>query len=75
MVAIEVRDLIKIYPGDIYAVNGATFQIEDGEIFGLLGPNGAGKSTIIKILTTQIKPSQGNAFVQNMDVTTQSQQV
>ena len=49
--AIEVRNIVKKF-GDFTAVNGITFAVEDGEIFGLLGPNGAGKSTLIRMMTT-----------------------
>jgi ABC-type multidrug transport system ATPase subunit len=50
--AIEVRDLVKVYGGDTRALDGVTFQVAPGELFGLLGPNGAGKSTTIRILAT-----------------------
>ena len=50
-VAISVENIVKRY-GDFTAVNGITFHVDDGEIFGLLGPNGAGKSTLIRMMTT-----------------------
>ena len=49
MNAIEVRQIVKKF-GEFTAVNGITFDVEAGEIFGLLGPNGAGKSTLIRML-------------------------
>ena len=49
MVAIDVKNLIKKY-GEIEAVKGASFTVNDGEIFGLIGPNGAGKTTILRII-------------------------
>jgi len=50
--AIEARRLVKIYPGNVRALDGLGLEVEEGTIFGLLGPNGAGKSTTVKILTT-----------------------
>jgi ABC-2 type transport system ATP-binding protein len=65
---IEVRQLRKVYPGDVEAVKGIDFEVGSGEIFGLLGPNGAGKSTTIGMLTTTIRPSGGTARVGGFDV-------
>ena len=48
--AIQVQDLHKNF-GDVYAVQGVSFDVQAGEIFSLLGPNGAGKSTIISMLS------------------------
>jgi ABC-2 type transport system ATP-binding protein len=53
---------------EIVALDGVSFEIHPGEVFGLLGPNGAGKSTTIGILTTRVKPSSGRAFVGEYDV-------
>jgi len=49
---IEVQDLVKVYSGDTRAVDGITFSIQPGELFGFLGPNGAGKTTTIRILAS-----------------------
>ena len=57
------------------AVNGVSFQIERGEIFGLLGPNGAGKSTTIRMLCTLLEPTSGTALVNGYDIIKQSNQV
>src|SRR3954464_7619665 len=66
--SIEVRDLEKTYPGDVRALDGLTFGVEAGTVFGLLGPNGAGKSTTVKILTTLSRPDAGSARVAGVDV-------
>jgi ABC-2 type transport system ATP-binding protein len=64
---IEVRDLVKRF-GDNTAVNAISFTVNEGEIFGLLGPNGAGKTTTIKVLTTLLLPTSGQALVAGYDV-------
>jgi ABC-2 type transport system ATP-binding protein len=72
--AIEVKNIVKKF-GDFTAVNGITFAVEDGEIFGLLGPNGAGKSTLIRMMTTLIPPTSGTAVVNGFDVVKQADDV
>ena len=74
MYSIETKSLTKEF-GDVKAVDGISFQVEEGEIFGFLGPNGAGKSTTMMILTTLLKPTSGQALVSGFDVTTQAKQV
>ena len=74
MHSIEVIDLKKSY-GKIDAVNGISFSIEQGEIFGMLGPNGAGKTTTIEIIEGLRKPDSGKVSVLGMDVTLQTQKV
>jgi ABC-2 type transport system ATP-binding protein len=64
---IEVSKITKKY-GSITAVDDVSFDISSGEIFGFLGPNGAGKTTLIRILTTLVKPTGGNARVAGHDV-------
>ena len=71
MNAIEVNGLVKKF-GDFTAVNGITFAVEDGEIFGLLGPNGAGKSTLIRMLVTLLPPTAGSAIVNGYDIVKQA---
>jgi ABC-2 type transport system ATP-binding protein len=66
--AIEVHDLVTTYPGGVRALDGLSFAVEPGTIFGLLGPNGAGKSTTVKILTTLSRPDSGEARVAGLDV-------
>jgi len=60
--AVQVIDLHKNF-GDVYAVQGVSFEVEAGEIFSLLGPNGAGKSTIISMLACLLEPTKGDALV------------
>jgi len=57
------------------AVDGVSFQVRRGEIFGFLGPNGAGKTTTISILTTLLSPTSGGAHIEGLDVRTQSNDV
>ncbi len=65
---LEVRNLVKNY-GEVVAVNGISFDVEEGEIFSLLGPNGAGKTTTISILSTLLIPTSGDATVCGYSVT------
>jgi len=65
---LEVHDLVKKFR-DLTAVNGISFDMQEGEIFSLLGPNGAGKTTTISILSTLISPSSGEATVCGHSVT------
>jgi ABC-2 type transport system ATP-binding protein len=69
--AIEVADLEKTYAGGVRALDGISFEVAPGEVFGLLGPNGAGKSTTVGILTTTIAPSDGRAWLAGFDVVRQ----
>jgi len=64
---VTVRDLKKRY-GDIEAVRGISFDVQQGEIFGLLGPNGAGKTTTVEILEGLRKADSGDAIVDGIDV-------
>lgn len=66
---IEVRNICKHY-GPTVALDGVSFSVSKGEIVGLLGPNGAGKTTTMRILTGFTPPSQGQAIVAGLDVTT-----
>jgi ABC-2 type transport system ATP-binding protein len=65
---LEVRNLVKKY-GDFAAVNGISFNIQEGEIFSLLGPNGAGKTTTISMLSTLYMPTSGDATIGGHSVT------
>ncbi|MCX6665206.1 MAG: ATP-binding cassette domain-containing protein [Euryarchaeota archaeon] len=75
MKAIEVKNLSKIYKGNIMAVDDISFDVDEGIIFGFLGPNGAGKSSTIKILVTLTKATEGTAHVFDVDVTKESSKI
>lgn len=59
MHAVEMRDIVKVYPDGVVALKGVNLTVEQGEIHGLLGENGAGKSTLMRILYGEIKPTRG----------------
>src|SRR3989442_359948 len=64
-----VEELVKRYPKrPVNAVDGISFSVERGEIFGLLGPNGAGKTTTIGAMTTRVVPTSGRILVAGVDV-------
>ena len=63
-----VKDLVKVYPGNIVGINGVSFNVSNGEIYGLIGPNGSGKTTTLRILATIIKPTSGYALIAGYDV-------
>ncbi|MCW2964383.1 MAG: daunorubicin resistance transporter ATPase subunit [Actinomycetia bacterium] len=67
MEAIVVEELRKRY-GDVQALDGVSFAVQEGEVFGLLGPNGAGKSTTVRSLVTLTMPDSGSASVAGHDV-------
>jgi ABC-2 type transport system ATP-binding protein len=65
--AIEVVNIVKRY-GNFTAVDGVSFDVAEGEVFGLLGPNGAGKSTLIRMMTTLLEITGGTALIEGSDV-------
>jgi len=65
--AIVVSELRKRY-GEVQALDGVSFAVREGEVFGLLGPNGAGKSTTVRVLVTLTHPDSGSAAVDGHDV-------
>lgn len=72
--AVEVKNLVKKF-GNIQALNDATFNIKQGEVYGLIGPNGAGKTTTLRIISTLIAPTLGTASVFDVDVVKQPDEV
>ncbi|HEV8603580.1 MAG TPA: ATP-binding cassette domain-containing protein [Gaiellaceae bacterium] len=72
---IEAESLVRVFKGDIRAVDGIDLAVEPGEIYGFLGPNGAGKSTTVHMLTTLLPPSSGHARVAGFDVVHEGPQV
>ncbi len=72
---IETENLTKVFRGKVRAVDGVTFNVKKGEIFGLLGPNGAGKSTLIRLLCTLTRPTSGTAKVVGFDVVKEANDV
>ncbi len=72
--AVVVEDLVKRF-GRFAAVNGVSFQVRRGEIFGFLGPNGAGKSTTIRMLCGILAPTEGNGTVAGFDIRTEPERI
>lgn len=67
MAVIEVQNLSKSY-GNVKALDGVSFSVERGELFGLIGPDGAGKTTLFRLLTTLINPDSGSATVDGYNI-------
>lgn len=68
---VQTRDLVRVFKSKnevVKALDGISISIDEGEIFGLLGPNGAGKTTMIKVLTTLLLPTSGEAYVGGFNV-------
>jgi ABC-2 type transport system ATP-binding protein len=68
---VETRNLVRTFGKKkeaVKALDGVSVSIDEGEIFGLLGPNGAGKTTLIKVLTTLLLPTKGEAYVGGYNV-------
>jgi ABC-2 type transport system ATP-binding protein len=70
-----VADNLAYRYGDLLAVDHLSFDVAEGEVLGFLGPNGAGKSTTVKLLTGQLRPSEGRATLLGMDIVEQTNQV
>jgi len=71
---VKTTDLTKKFR-ELKAVDGVSFSVKKGEIFGFLGPNGAGKTTTIKMLTTLLNPTEGTATIANFDIKKQRDEV
>lgn len=71
---IDVSDLRKSY-GQVHAVDGVSFVVEYGRVFGFLGPNGAGKTTTIKVLTTLVHPTSGTVKIFDRDIVRHSREI
>jgi ABC-2 type transport system ATP-binding protein len=66
--AIVAENLVKVYGGKVRAVEGVSFRVQPGEIFGFLGPNGAGKTTTVSMLSAGLRPTEGRAVIDGLDV-------
>jgi ABC-2 type transport system ATP-binding protein len=73
--AIVAEGLSKVFGEKVRAVDHVSFQVREGEVFGFLGPNGAGKTTTVGMLTTFLRPSEGRASVDGIDVVARPQEV
>ena len=71
---IEAADVVKVF-GDVHALDGLSFVVKSGEIFGLIGPNGAGKTTALRIISTLLKPTSGSVKVLGRDVVSQAAEI
>ncbi|MBA7511722.1 Linearmycin resistance ATP-binding protein LnrL [subsurface metagenome] len=73
-VMISISNLKKFF-GDVKAVNGISFDVKKGEVFGLLGPNGAGKTTTLKLLLGLLEPNEGNITIMGLNPETDEVQI
>lgn len=62
------KNLKKVYPNGVAAVNSNTFAVKKGEVFGLLGPNGAGKSSMFNVMTMDLKRTDGEVGILNTNL-------
>jgi ABC-2 type transport system ATP-binding protein len=65
---VEVEGLVKVFKGQVRALDGLSLAVQPGGVYGLLGPNGAGKTTLIRVLSTLLPPDGGTASVAGIDV-------
>ena len=74
MDVVSIQNLSKHFNG-LKAVDGISFSVEEGEVFGFLGPNGAGKTTTLSMLATLLEPTSGEAYVNGFNIRTQKDEV
>lgn len=76
---IEIEQLTKVFPNpdgtEKVAVNGVSFRVQPGEIYGLLGPNGAGKTTTLRMISGLLRPTAGRVLIDGQDVTAEPEYV
>ncbi|HTW77641.1 MAG TPA: ATP-binding cassette domain-containing protein [Thermoplasmata archaeon] len=72
---IVAHELVKVYGGKVRAVDGVSFEVHEGEMYGFLGPNGAGKTTTVQMLTGNLRITSGRAEVAGLDVARESHEV
>lgn len=77
MKAVETNEIVKVYRGkqEIQALKGVSLSIDNGALFTLLGQNGAGKTTFLRIISTQLLPTKGEAFVLGLNIDTQEEEI
>jgi ABC-2 type transport system ATP-binding protein len=73
--AIVAENLVKIYNGKVTAVDGVSFRVAHGEIFGFLGPNGAGKTTTVSMLSAGLRPTRGRGIIDGLEVSRNAEAV
>jgi len=74
--AVEAHDLVKVFgKGEVRALDGASFEVDQGTVLGLLGPNGAGKTTAVRVLSTIIKADSGHAAIMGYPVDKKPEEV
>jgi len=73
--AVQSLDLIKVYQNNVEALKSVSITIRKGELYTLLGPNGAGKTTFLRIISTQLMPTRGDAYVLGYSVLNEAKEV